>query len=154
MPLEIERKFLVTNDDWKHGATATEFLQGYLSVGPPASVRIRIEGDAARLNIKRSTLDIAREEYEYAVPVEEAREMLKRLCEGRLVKKTRHVLVFESMTWEVDEFHGANEGLIVAEIELSSEDQAFVKPPWLGEEVSGDARYTNSSLSVRPYSSW
>ena len=86
--------------------------------------------------------------------MDDAQEMLERLCEGRVVEKTRHVVVYESMRWEIDEFHGANEGLIVAEIELGSEGEEFEKPPWVGEEVSGDGRYMNSSLSLRPYSAW
>ena len=154
MATEIERKFLVTGDEWRDGAEAVACRQGYLAIGPPASVRVRVMGDKAMLNVKQSTLEIARAEYEYAIPLEDAHRMLDTLCDGRLVEKTRHYVRHATETWEVDEFHGANAGLIVAEIELASEDQTFERPSWLGREVSGDARYLNSSLSLNPYSAW
>lgn len=154
MPTEIERKFLVTGDEWRRNATATEYRQGYLAVGPPASVRVRVAGDRALLNIKESTLAISRAEFEYAIPVQEAEAMIDTLCDGRVVEKTRYVVEHAGMTWEVDEFHGANEGLVLAEIELEREDQPFERPPWLAQEVSGDPRYLNSNLAVDPYTGW
>lgn len=154
MATEIERKFLVTNDDWRQSATPLACRQGYLAVGPPASVRVRVMGGKAMLNIKQSTLEIARAEFEYAIPAEDAHAMLDTLCEGRLVEKTRHHLTHAGKLWEIDEFHGANQGLIVAEIELQTIDQPFDPPPWLGREVSGDPRYLNSSLSLNPFTTW
>lgn len=154
MPLEIERKFLVNGNGWKSGDKAIPMKQGYLAVGPPASVRVRLEADSAKLNIKRSTLALSREEYEYDIPPAEAREMLDLLCGGRLVEKTRHIVEVAGKCWEVDVFEGRNKGLVVAEIELQSEDETFERPPWLGEEVTGDPRYLNSSLSLQPYAEW
>ncbi|MCP4642867.1 MAG: CYTH domain-containing protein, partial [bacterium] len=128
--------------------------QGYLCVGPPASVRARVMGDKATLNIKRSTLDIARDEFEYAIAMEDAEAMLAHLCEGHIIEKTRYHVEHAGMTWEVDVFEGVNQGLVVAEIELEAEDQPFENPPWAGTEVSGDVRYFNSYLSRHPYSEW
>lgn len=154
MGTEIERKFLVRGDAWRSGAKRVDARQGYLAVGPPASVRVRIMGDKAHLNIKQATLAVARAEFEYEIPVADAHELLDTLCDGRIVEKTRHYVEHGGMTWEVDEFRGANAGLIVAELELESEDQPFDRPSWLGEEVSGDARYFNSNLALNPYSTW
>jgi CYTH domain-containing protein len=152
--IEIERKFLVNGDAWRSGAKSVDCRQGYIAVGPPASVRVRIMGDKAHLNIKQATLAIARAEFEYAIPVADAHVLLDTLCDGRLVDKTRHYVEHGGMTWEVDEFRGSNAGLIVAELELESEDQTFERPAWLGEEVSGDPRYLNSNLALHPYSTW
>lgn len=154
MGTEIERKFLVTGDGWRGGAECLACAQGYLATGPPVSVRVRIMGEKATLNVKTATTDITRAEFEYEIPAEDARELLANSCVGSIIDKTRHLAKHGGMTWEVDEFHGDNDGLIVAEIELGREDQAFLKPPWLGEEVSGDPRYLNSHLSQHPYREW
>ena len=155
MATEIERKFLVSSDEWRRSAdSGTRFCQGYLVGAEKASVRVRIEGDRANLNIKSATLGVRRQEYEYPVPLEEAEEMLDTLCEKPLIEKTRYLVLHEGHTWEVDVFAGDNEGLVVAEIELNSEDEVFSAPPWLGEEVSGDTRYYNVCLVNHPYREW
>jgi len=151
---EIERKFLVRDESWRQGAQGVHCRQGYLAVGPPVAVRVRIADGRAILNMKKKIADIARDEFEYAIPVEEAEEILARLCDGHVIEKMRYRIVFDGMTWEVDEFGDVNQGLVVAEIELDDEDQAFEKPPWVGEEVSYDARYLNLSLSRHPYTEW
>ena len=154
MGIEIERKFLVASDAWRQQArTATRFSQGYLSRDPARTVRVRIAGPQAFLTIKGATTGASRAEFEYPVPVEDAQQLLA-LSDGPVVEKVRHLCVVEGMTWEVDEFLGANAGLVVAEIELTSEDQAFVQPAWLGAEVTGDARYVNANLAVRPFTTW
>ncbi len=154
MGKEIERKFLVIGERWKEGATAIRYRQGYLAVGPPVAVRIRIAGVEAFLTIKKSTLDITRDEFEYPIPIEDAEAMLNGLLQGKPIEKIRYKVTYGGMLWEIDVFEGANEGLVVAEIELSHPDQDFERPPWLGEEVSGDPRYLNTSLSRNPYSQW
>lgn len=155
MGTEIERKFLVKDDSWRTPDLArTPIRQGYLAVGPPAAVRVRIAGDKAILNIKSAVINITRLEFEYPVPLDDAREILESVCDGRIVHKTRFLVDHAGMTWEVDVFEGANQGLVVAELELESEDQPFEKPPWLGDEVSGDPRYLNTHLSRHPYTEW
>ncbi len=154
MGLEIERKFLVLDDSWRAGARSVDCIQGYLVSRGPLSVRVRVMGDQAFLTIKKSLGILSNHEFEYPVPVGDARDMLAKLCEGYPVEKTRHYVEHGGMTWEVDEFHGMNAGLIVAELELESEDQAFAHPAWLGDEVSADGRYKNSSLSRAPYATW
>ncbi|MFG6461331.1 CYTH domain-containing protein [Roseateles sp. DXS20W] len=154
MGIEIERKFLVTGDGWRQQATSrTRFSQGYLSRDPARTVRVRIAGDAAFLTIKGATTGATRAEFEYAVPLADAQQLLA-MCDGPVVEKVRHLCPFEGMTWEVDEFLGANAGLVVAEIELDAEGQAFARPAWLGAEVTGDARYVNANLAVRPFTGW
>ena len=154
MGTEIERKFLVSGDSWRADAYAVSCRQGYLAVGPPVAVRVRIMGGKATLNVKKATLDITRDEFEYQIPEHDAEEMLNSLCEGYIIEKTRYRAEYGGKTWEIDEFGGANSGLVVAEIELNRADEVFLKPTWLGAEVSGDPRYLNSSLSRRPYSLW
>ena len=154
MGIEIERKFLVTNDEWRKGSTSTYYRQAYLATGPPASVRLRIAGNTAMLNIKESTLDISRAEFDYPIPLEEAEHMLNHLCDGQSIEKNRYLIQHQGLQWEVDEFLGDNQGLIIAELELETEDQAFDSPPWLGQEVSQDPRYFNTYLSQNPYSTW
>ncbi len=154
MGTEIERKFLVTGEGWRVGAMAVSCRQGYLAVGPPVAVRVRIMGGEATLNVKRATLDVVRSEFEYRIPLKDAEDMLNGLCEGYVIEKVRHRVAFGGKTWEVDVFGGANAGLVVAEIELDRADERFERPPWLGPEVSGDARYLNTSLSRRPYRLW
>ena len=150
MPVEIERKFLVRDEEWKAGADAgREMRQGYLAVSAEAVVRIRLtEGEDAKLCVKGAPEGLRRPEFEYAVPEKEARELL-RLCGGRIVEKRRHRVAFGGRTWEVDVFGGRHAGLTLAEIELESEDEPFARPPWLGEEVSGDPRYLNVRLATR-----
>ncbi|GAB3685834.1 CYTH domain-containing protein [Salinisphaera aquimarina] len=155
MATEIERKFLVTSDAWRDHAHASEdFEQGYLCGDGPASVRIRIEGEAANINIKAAVVGTTRAEYEYPIALADAREMLADLCVAAPVRKTRHWVRHAGHTWEIDVFTGANAPLVVAEIELSSEDEAFEQPPWLGEEVSDDSRYYNHALAFAPYGQW
>ena len=154
MPREIERKFLVKNDAWRRLAHRSQRMtQGYLASGGRVSVRIRIAADDARLNMKTGGLVPSRQEYEYPIPLDEARELLA-LAEGPLIDKTRHLVEHDGMTWEVDEFHGDNAGLIVAELELTREDEPFARPPWVGKEVTPLARYYNSRLVQYPYRAW
>ena len=152
--MEIERKFLVLNEDWKVGATGTFLHQGYLNRHPQRSVRVRVKGQQAFLTIKGMVSEISRFEYEYPIPLADAQHMLKELCEPPTLEKTRYLVKYEGMCWEIDEFHGDNAGLVVAEIELENEEQPFAKPPWLGEEVSQDSRYLNINLSQHPYCQW
>lgn len=155
MALEIERKFLVNGEFRDEAAEATRIVQGYLCSAPGRTVRIRTRGSRAYLTIKGSTASegFSRYEWEKEIPVDEAEELL-RLCEGALVEKTRFIVKQGDHLFEVDEFCGENAGLIIAEIELKSEDEQFERPAWLGEEVTGDPRYYNSFLSRNPYSGW
>jgi adenylate cyclase len=154
MPREIERKFLLSSDAWRALARRQQAMsQGYLSGNERVSVRVRVAGDEAHLNIKSGGFVASRFEYECAIPVSEARELLT-LCPGPLVEKTRYYLDFGGFEWEVDEFGGANTGLVVAELELDAEDQAFPRPPWLGTEVTHLRRYYNVSLVEHPFSAW
>lgn len=155
MALEIERKFLLAHDGWRREVRrSAAFRQGYLSGEKGlASVRVRIEGEASKLNVKAAVVGQARAEYEYDIPRQDAIEMLDRLCVGR-VEKTRHFLEREGHTWEIDEFHGENQGLVVAEIELEHENQDFARPDWLGAEVTDERRYYNQSLALHPYTRW
>jgi adenylate cyclase len=155
MALEIERKFLVA-EGFKPSATIFfRISQGYLNSSPERTVRVRIKGDKGFLTIKglSSENGVSRYEWEKEIPVSEAADLL-RLCEPGIIDKTRYIIEADGHTFEVDEFHGDNEGLILAEIELSSEDEAFTKPSWLGKEVTGDARYYNSMLMKHPYKNW
>jgi CYTH domain-containing protein len=153
MAIEIERKFLVRGDDWRSGAVGTDYRQGYLAIEPQCSVRVRLAGDGAWLTIKGASAGLVRPEFEYPVPRDDAEALLD-LCLPGVISKTRYVLTHGRHRWEIDEFHGDNAGLFLAEIELESEDEAFDKPDWLGEEVSHDARYYNAALSSRPYCQW
>ena len=155
MAIEIERKFLVVNDDWRAlAAPGVRYRQGYISGSETSSVRVRIEGEVARLNIKSATLGVTRREYEYAIPVSDAQEMLKHLCDGSLIHKWRYHVRHGEHLWEIDIFEGDNGGLVVAEIELDSEDEIFARPAWLGAEVSHDARYYNVYLAQHPFKEW
>src|SRR5262245_16088996 len=146
MPREIERKFLLKNDAWRALVQRSRRMtQGYLASGGRVSVRVRVAGDEAWLNIKAGGLVASRPEYEYAIPVDEARELLA-LVEGPLIDKTRHYIPDGALTWEIDEFHGDNGGLVVAELELEREDQRFPKPHWLGTDVTELRRYYNVCL--------
>ncbi|WP_297576774.1 CYTH domain-containing protein [uncultured Deefgea sp.] len=153
MAVEIERKFLLKNDTWRCAVhCSTRIAQGYLCTDPERTVRVRVKGDAAFLTIKGKNSGISRSEFEYEIPLADAVELLK-LC-PQVLDKTRHLLSIEQHTFEIDEFHGDNAGLIVAELELASENSTYPQPEWLGAEVSGDARYYNSALSITPFSAW
>lgn len=154
MGIEIEKKFLVTNEDWKKLSTGTCYRQGYLCSGSGRTVRVRIAGDRGFLTVKGKSVGAARSEYEYEIPLVDAGEMLENLCERPLIEKVRYRIPFENHIWEVDEFSGENEGLIVAEVELGCEDEVFAIPDWIGSEVTGDTRYYNASLVNYPFSRW
>lgn len=151
---EIERKFLVVGDSWRGRAEGVPFRQGYIARTSNRTVRIRLAGEKGILNIKFRSNGIARREFEYEIPANEAAELLAGLPSEEIIEKTRYTFEQAGSTWEVDEFHGANEGLIIAEIELKSEDQTFARPDWLGDEVSHISKYLNSELSKAPYTSW
>ena len=155
---EIERKFLLSSgnaNSWKSLAFKKIHLhQGYLCNNSKASVRIRIEDQHANVNIKSMTVGISRAEYEYSIPVSEATELLHSLCSKPQIKKVRYLVMFAHKCWEIDVFEGDNEGLIVAEIELESEDEIFDLPEWIGKEVSIFERYYNMRLTTYPYSQW
>lgn len=155
MSTEIERKFLVCGEFRNESTESSEIVQGYLSSSPGPTVRVRIRGKKGYITVKgRSDKSgIERYEWEKEIAVDDARELMK-LCEPFPVEKTRYLVTFSGHLFEIDVFHGANSGLVMAEIELRSADEAFEKPPWLGEEVSGDPRYYNSALSVEPFSRW
>ncbi len=154
MAKEIERKFLVVGSAWRTLAQGTRYRQGYLNSDKARTVRIRTVGDQAFLTIKGPTIGVTRTEFEYPIPYDDCVTMLNDLAEQPVIDKIRYKIPVDGLIWEVDEFFGANEGLIVAEVELTSEDQAFEKPDWVGEEVSGDVRYYNSSLIKAPYKTW
>ena len=155
MATEIERKFLVTNDSWRQQVTQKMTLkQGYFGAAKKASIRIRVSGDTANINIKSATLDIVRKEYEVPIPLDDAEEMLNDLCERPIIEKVRYHVPIGKHVWEIDEFSGDNQGLLVAEIELSTPDEDFEKPDWLGDDVSLDERYYNVCLVKNPYKNW
>lgn len=154
MGREIERKFLVKGDAWRSLAEGVRYRQGYLSSAKERTVRIRTVGDKAFLTVKGLTVGCTRMEFEYPIPFEECSAMLDALAERPFIEKTRRRIPAGPFVWEVDEFHGENEGLVVAEIELPDEDAAFERPEWLGEEVSDDPRYFNSNLVAHPYRAW
>lgn len=154
MAVEIERKFLLADDSWREVAgNGTRMSQGYLSKQRGRTVRVRVAGDQAWLTIKGEATGISRAEFEYPIPVEEAVQLLE-LCEPSVIDKTRFAIPYGGHIWEVDVFHGENDGLIVAEVELADENERFEMPPWVGEEVSDDRRYANSVLSVTPFKNW
>jgi adenylate cyclase len=152
MPQEIERKFLVTGTAWR-SAAGTLYRQGYLNRDKARTVRVRVAGEQAFLTIKGVTTGATRAEFEYPIPVADAEQLLA-LCDGPLIEKVRHIVQVDGTCWEVDEFLGDNAGLVVAEVELQAEDQPFARPPWLGAEVTHDARYYNSNLATHPYRHW
>ena len=155
MNYEIERKFLVAGEYKSHAYTHYRIVQGYLSSVPERVVRIRIQADVAYLTIKSTIVDseFTRYEWEREIPVKDAEDMLE-FCERKIIEKTRHLVKVGAHVFEVDEFYGSNQGLVVAEVELASEDELFEKPSWLGEEVTSDDRYFNSMLVNNPYSEW
>lgn len=154
MGIEIERKFLIINDGWKADADeGTEFKQGYLTREGDCSVRVRKEGDKANLNIKSAVMGIQRQEFEYPIPLDEADELLELFCPN-VVSKTRYIVNYAGKSWEIDVFEKNNHGLVVAEVELDSPDEYFERPPWVGDEVSDQARYYNTELARKPYCEW
>lgn len=154
MGKEIERKFLVHGTAWRQLATGVHYRQGYLNSQKDRTVRVRTVGEKSFLTVKGPTHGITRLEFEYEIPLKDALTMLNSLVEQPIIEKIRYRIPAGDFVWEVDEFLGVNEGLIVAEIELPEEDTPFEKPSWIGEEVSGDPRYYNSMLSINPYRTW
>lgn len=155
MGREIERKFLIKDDSWRAVVNRRlQVIQGYLANNERCSVRVRLSGDTGYLNIKDMKIGVSRAEYEWSIPVDEAREILYTLCAPGLIEKTRHYVAMGPHVWEIDVFDGANQGLVVAEIELSAIDEEFLRPPWLGEEVTDDSRYYNVCLAQAPYNTW
>jgi CYTH domain-containing protein len=154
MAREIERKFLVKGDAWRALAKGITYRQGYLNSAMERMVRIRTTGTQAFLTIKGIAVGVTRLEYEYEIPFDEGKAMLDKLAEKPLSEKKRYKVPVGGFTWEIDEFLGDNAGLIVAEVELKSEDQAFDKPAWVGDEVSNDPRYFNANLVKNPFTRW
>lgn len=155
MAIEIERKFLVQGEAWRQGA-GLQLSQGYLCRDPARTVRVRIAGRQAFLTVKglgQGAAKMSRQEFEYEIPLADAQALLK-LCDGPVIEKLRRRIAVGGHVWEVDEFFGDNAGLVLAEVELESEDQAFERPGWLGAEVTQDARYFNANLAAHPYSQW
>jgi adenylate cyclase len=154
MAQEIERKFLVNSAVWSPKDEGTHFKQGYLNSQKERVVRVRIEGHKAKLTIKGVTTGISRSEFEYAIPEDDAKVLLDQLCEHPLIDKHRHLERHGGHTWEIDVFHGDNEGLIVAEVELATVSEDLILPSWAGAEVSADPRYFNSNLLKHPFKTW
>ncbi|MEO5342286.1 MAG: CYTH domain-containing protein [Gammaproteobacteria bacterium SHHR-1] len=155
MAIEIERKFRVQGDGWRSDViSSSPMRQGYLNNGGNTSLRVRISGDRANINIKSGGIGIRRLEYEYEIPLQDGLEMLAELAQGALVEKTRHKVRCGNHIWDLDVFEGANAGLVVAEVELDAEDEVFHKPDWAGQEVSDDPRYYNVNLIENPYCNW
>jgi adenylate cyclase len=154
MGKELERKFLVKDNSFKELCVGQLYKQGYISINANGTVRIRIVGDKGFLTIKSKGDGIARDEFEYEIPLTDAEEMLQKICQKPFIEKTRYTYNYKGHIWEIDEFHGDNEGLVVAEIELESENENFDPPEWLGEEVTYDIKYLNSNLIKNPYKNW
>ncbi len=154
MATEIERKYLVKGDSWRSLAVGSTYRQGYIATRGSATVRVRIAGDKGYLTIKGPSVGYSRSEFEYLIPLEDAQDMLQTLCERPLIEKTRYKVDWGGLVWEIDEFDGSNKGLIIAEVELSDENQLIELPTWVGEEVSDDPRYFNSNLVKHPFTQW
>ncbi len=153
MAKEIERKFLVTSDDWRAGAKGVSYMQGYIATKGDATVRVRVAGDKGFITVKGPSEGIVRDEFEYEIPKKDAEKMLETLCDSK-VEKTRYKIKHDGLVWEVDEFAGANKGLVIAEVELPDEKHHVDPPSWAGADVSEDPRYTNAALAKNPYSQW
>ena len=153
MAKEIERKFLLKNDNWRRNAKGTFYKQGYLSTQKERTARVRVSGQQAYLTIKGPSHGASRLEFEYKIPVNDALEILE-LCEKPIIEKTRYIVQYKKLKWEIDEFEGVNKGLILAEIELTHEDQKIELPEWIGDEVTGNPDYYNASLIKKPFSKW
>jgi adenylate cyclase len=154
MAIEIERKFLVKGDTWRSLGTGQVYRQGYITTVNSTTVRIRIVGDRGYLTIKGKTDGIARSEFEYLIPVEDAQSMLDTLCDRPLIEKIRYKIQLGNLLWEVDEFLGENQGLIMAEVELDDANKTIELPDWIAKEVSSDRKYYNSNLAKYPYQQW
>lgn len=154
MAKEIERKFLIDASTIGSLENGMSIKQGYISTTDKTVVRVRVAGNMAYLTLKGENKQLTRSEFEYGIPINDAEQIITELCNGPIVEKTRYLRIYEGHTWEIDVFHGDNDGLIVAEIELESEEEAFKKPSWIAIEVSNDARYYNSSLLDHPYKNW
>lgn len=154
MGKEIERKFLVEGDAWRVLGQATRYRQGYLSTVKERTVRVRTIAEKGYLTVKGANTGIARSEFEYEIPLEDAKAMLDTLCERPLIEKDRYKISHRNHLWEVDEFFGDNDGLIMAEVELQEVDEAIEPPEWIGREVSDDPRYFNANLIANPYRNW
>lgn len=154
MALEIERKFLVVGEDWKKGATGRLYRQGYLSLDPERSVRVRLVENEGWLTVKGASTGGTREEFEYPIPEEDAQRLLDALCHRPLIEKRRYRIRFAEHLWEVDEFFGENQGLVLAEVELREAGERVELPDWVGLEVTDDPRYFNLYLSRHPYATW
>ncbi len=154
MPQEIERKFLVIGDQWRTLAVPQRYRQGYIPTQGQHSVRIRRVGQQGYLTLKGPTIGLTRAEFEYPIPVDDAQTLLDAFCRPPLIDKNRYRIPMGELVWEVDEFLGDNAGLVVAEVELPAEDYPLSRPDWIGQDVSGDARYYNSSLVNHPYCQW
>ncbi|PMB20435.1 adenylate cyclase, partial [Fischerella thermalis CCMEE 5198] len=144
----------VKGDEWRKLAEGSVYRQGYIATQKQATVRVRIVGSQGYLTIKGPSIHYSRSEFEYSIPIEDAQEMLDKLCDRPLIEKTRYKIDWGSLVWEIDEFEGVNKGLILAEVELNQETQKIELPPWIGEEVSEDPRYFNSNLVKNPFSQW
>lgn len=154
MGLEIERKFLLANTDWKSDAgKGKQIKQGYLNSETERTVRVRIIGETGILTIKGENKGLTRPEFEYEIPLSDAKELML-LCELPIIEKTRYEIHIDKHIWEIDEFEGINQGLLIAEIELTDENEAFAIPKWIGKEVSSDAKYYNSALIQNPFTEW
>ena len=154
MAIEIERKFLVKEKPFSIAKRSLKINQGYVINEKSKVIRVREKGDDYFLTIKGNNIGISRLEYDFPISKEDAKELIFHFCKTTLIEKTRHYIKYKGHTWEVDEFHGKNNGLIVAEIELESEDEKFEKPDWVGEEVTQDDRYYNMNLAIHPFTSW
>lgn len=156
MAKEIERKFLVLSEDWRSAVSKSiDIAQGYIQAREDRTVRVRLKGDAAFITLKIATSSIERLEFEYPIPVEDARVLLTTACTEGSVTKVRHLVpASNGLMWEIDEFTGENAPLVVAELEVPSADTVFERPNWLGEEVSEDTRYLNARLAQQPWSTW
>jgi len=154
MGVEIERKFLVKDDQWRRFGPGVRYRQGYLTTEIERTVRVRVVGNKGFLTIKGKTRKSKRNEFEYEIPIKDARWMLDVLCKKPLIEKIRYTIKYKGLIWEIDEFLGVNEGLILAEVELSAEDQVINLPEWIGQEVTGDPAYYNANLVIKPYSQW
>ena len=151
---EIERKFLVSGEAWRETAEGTRYRQGFLSTELERTVRVRVAGTRGSITVKGKSVGARRAEFEYEIPVADAERMLDTLCKRPLIEKVRYTLAIDAHTWEIDVFEGDNAGLVVAEIELRREDEAFERPEWVGDEVTDDPRYFNSNLVANPYRAW
>lgn len=154
MAQEIERKFLLKNDEWRKLTKGVLYRQGYLSTAPERTVRVRVVGEKAYFTVKGLTKGLTRVEFEYEIPLEDANQLLDELCQRPIIEKLRHKLDFAGFTWEIDEYLGENQGLTIAEVELDSENQAFELPSWVGKDVSDEPKYYNANLVANPFSKW